>query len=359
MRWACSDIWVTTRSTVRVDSACGQLSRSTGDETVMTVDEASPFGMMAHEASVPFQAVRIRALVALIPCGLAIFVAAQYLAFMLSPANGVPAFTDALWYQAAGERLNAGHLLYALSPGDRAVFMVPGITTAPLLSPPPIAVLWRLIVMIPLGFQLWVLACWAAVLSTTFYLVFRTGLAGAVVAAAVSPAIGEQLAACNVAAFFPGLLVLTWKWRGDPPAGRAIALMAALKLTPGAMAGWLVGSRQWRGLVAATLTIVGLVIVSVVGSSIGAFADYIQVARTAGPSTSSVSGLTGLPWASAAVLVVGTMAVAGLGRWPRIAFIAGVVVTVVGTPSLYLSGLVTLIATLAPFADAPGWSHRA
>ena len=312
----------------------------------------------AQEAIVQFQTVRLRAFVALIPCALGIFVASQYFAYMSSPVNGVPPFTDALWYQAAGERLNAGHFLYALSVGDRPVFMVPGITTAPLLSPPPIAVVWRVIDVVPFGFQLWVVACWTAVLSTTFFLVFRTGLGGAVVAAALSPAIGEQLAACNVAAFFPGLLVLTWHWRGNPSAGAVVGLMAALKLTPAAMAGWLAASRQWRGLTATGLTIAAIVLVSVVGSSIDAFRDYVEVARTAGPSTSSLSGLTGLPWASEAALVVGTLVIATLGPWPRMAFIGGVVLVVVGTPSLYLSGLVTLIAVLAPFVDQPPWGHR-
>jgi hypothetical protein len=302
-------------------------------------------------ASQVWQSTWLRVFIALIPCAVGIFVATQYFAYMLSPTNGVPPFTDALWYQAAGERLNAGHLLYALGPGDRPVYMVPGITAAPLLSPPPIAVLLRLIVAVPFGFQYWVVACWTALLSTTFYLVYKSGLRGAVVAAALSPAIGEQLAACNVAAFFPGLLTLAWHWRNHPSAGGLIGIMAGLKLTPGAMAGWLAGTRRWRGLVALVVTSAAIVLISVVGSSVGAFGDYIEVARTAGSSTSSLSGLTGVAWASAAVLVLGTVAIVGLGRWPRVAFIAGVVLSVVGTPSLYLSGLVTLLAALAPFTD--------
>ncbi len=75
--------------------------------------------------------------------------------------------------------------------------------TAPLLSPPPIAVIWRPIVLLPFGFAAWMVACWLAVLGTTFYLVYRTGLPGALVACILAPAIGEQLAAGNVAAFFP------------------------------------------------------------------------------------------------------------------------------------------------------------
>jgi hypothetical protein len=46
-------------------------------------------------------------------------------------------------YLAAGERLNAGHQLYALMPGNRPVDIHPPFWTVPLLSPPPIAVLFR------------------------------------------------------------------------------------------------------------------------------------------------------------------------------------------------------------------------
>ena len=310
-----------------------------------------PHTAAVEPAKDAWQTARRRALIALVPCGMGIFVAVQYFLFMTSPVSSAPPFADALTYQAAGERLNAGHLLYALGPGDRPVLTLPGISSSPLLSPPPIAVLWRLIVAVPFGFQLWVVACWVAVLTATFYLVFKTGLRGAVIATVLSPAIGEQLAACNVAAFFPGLLVLAWRWRDRPGAGAIIGLMASIKLTPGTLGGWLVATRRWRGVATAAGTVAVIGVFSVLGSSVGAFADYVEVARTAGPSTSSLSGLTGVGWVSPAVLVVGTVAIMGLGRWPRIAFIVGVVLSVVGTPALYLSSWVPLIATLAPFAD--------
>jgi hypothetical protein len=56
---------------------------------------------------------------------------------------------DAFTYLAAGERLNAGHMLYALSPGDRPVDLNPPYWTVPLLSPPPIAVLFRAFAALP------------------------------------------------------------------------------------------------------------------------------------------------------------------------------------------------------------------
>ncbi len=300
-----------------------------------------------------FASPRRRALLALIPCLLGLFVAARYLQVMSEPATPAKPFADATWYLAAGERLNAGSQLYALGPGDRPVLILAGISTAPLLSPPPIAVIWQPIAALPFGFALWVIAVWVALLGTTFYLVYRTGLRGAIVATALAPAIGEQLAAANVAAFFPILLVVAWRYRVHPIAGVVVTLMASLKLAPATLFGWMIGTRQWRALVAAAVTAVAILVVCLFAVGIQPFADYVGVARTAGPSTLSVSGLTGVPWASAALLVAGTLIAAGLGRWPKWSFVAAVIFAVAGTPSLYLSGFVTLLGTMAPFAEPP------
>ncbi len=100
-----------------------------------------------------------------------------------------------------------------------------------------------------------------------------------------------------------------------------------------------------------------ILVVSVLGAGVGSFSEYFDVARTTDPSTSSLSGLSGIGWLSPAFLVAGTLLAAGLGRWTRASFIVAVIVSVVGTPALYLSGLVTLLATLAPFSDAPATPH--
>ena len=302
----------------------------------------------------------LRVTLALVPCLLGLFIAAEYLSFMTSPQTLASPFADAWTYQAAGERLNAGHDLYRLVPGDRPVLEVPGLH-APLLSPPPIAVVWRPIAWLPFGFDAWVIACWMAVLGTTFFLVMRTGIRGAIVASLLAPAIGEQLAACNVAAFFPLLMVVAWKARQSELGGVSVGVMAAVKLTPASLVGWLVGGRFWRALVGFVIAVSVILIVTILGAGIGSFSAYLDVARTTSPSTSSLSGLTGIGWLSPAFLVAGTLLAAALGRWPRISFVVGVVVAVVGTPALYLSGLVTLLATLAPFSDlpaAPGRSCR-
>ncbi len=64
---------------------------------------------------------------------------------------------DALVYLGAGERLNAGHQLYALSPGDRYVGANPPYWTVPTLSPPFMGVLFRPLALLPpdLGAYVW------------------------------------------------------------------------------------------------------------------------------------------------------------------------------------------------------------
>jgi len=296
--------------------------------------------------------VRLRLVVALVPCLLGLFIAAEYLAFMSTGQSLAKPFQDALWYQAAAVRLNVGHDLYRLGPGDPAVLFVQGVS-APLLSPPPIAVLWRPIVAIPGGFAAWMAACWLAVLGTTFYLVYRTGLWGALFACILAPAIGEQLAAGNVAAFFPVLMVLAWKLRDREAAGVAVGFMALMKLSPGSLGGWLIGSRCWRAVGGAVAAAVAILLVTLVGAGPGSFREYLDVATSTAPSTASLSGLTGIPWLSEATLVGGTLLALAIGRWPRWSFTVAVIVSILGTPSLYLSGWVALLAVLAPFTDRP------
>jgi len=272
---------------------------------------------------------------------------------MSASGGAIQPFSDAVTYLAAGERLAAGHQLYELSPGDRQVLRVVGTSDAPLLSPPPIAVIWRALVAIPFGLQAWIVACWIALLGATFILTRRAGVTGAILATALSPGIGEQLSACNMAAFFPGILAIAWVSQSGRTSGAVVGLLAALKLSPGSMAGWILASRP-RGFPALLLAVVACVVACVVAASPGAIPQYLGVvARGVGPSWLSLSGLTGIGWLSFGVLVVGTLLAFTLGRWPAASFSVGVLAAVLGTPALYLSGLVTLLALLAPMA----WPH--
>ena len=81
-------------------------------------------------------------------------------------------------YFAAGQRLNAGHLLYAIQPGDRPVDNgpFPNPWPYPLLSPPPAGVLWRALALLPgdVSMYLWWLAGAGASLLLGLWLIVRS-----------------------------------------------------------------------------------------------------------------------------------------------------------------------------------------
>src|SRR4029078_7878141 len=94
--------------------------------------------------------------------------------------------SDTQTYLAAGERLNAGHDLYRLRPGDRPVLVDEVGVFAPRTSPAPIAVLWRPFAALPFGVALWIAACWVALLGTVAFLVFRVGIVAVILSVLVA-----------------------------------------------------------------------------------------------------------------------------------------------------------------------------
>jgi hypothetical protein len=272
------------------------------------------------------------------------------------PGNLMEPFTDANTYLAAGERLNAGHHLYHLEAGDRLVLTIPGLYSAPLLSPPPIAVLWRPLAAVNWGMTAWVVACWVALLGTVLFLMVRVGLPAVFLAFLLSHAIGEQLAVANVNAFMPALYVLLWLLRDRMAAGWLIGVAAAIKLAPIAMLGWLVGTRRWRTLGVSLVALGTMFTLGLIGAGWGSYVEYLGTLAGNSATQLSVSGMTGISWASYAVLAIGTISAALVGpRWPRAAFVLALLASVVGTPALYASGLVSLLALAAPWiGTGPG-----
>jgi len=75
-----------------------------------------------------------------------------WVAFWVILACGLFLGADQITYQAAGERRNAGHALYALSAGDRHIAPDPPYWFVPILYPPLISVIWRpLAALAPVG----------------------------------------------------------------------------------------------------------------------------------------------------------------------------------------------------------------
>ncbi|MFP5341759.1 MAG: glycosyltransferase family 87 protein [Candidatus Limnocylindria bacterium] len=269
-------------------------------------------------------------------------------------ADGSPQrpFTDALTYLAAGDRLNLGHDLYRLRPGDLPVDLYPALFPAPMVGPPTMGVIARPFAAVDVGLALWVASSWAALLGAVAYLVVRVGLLAVAVCIALSMSIGEQLAAGNVASFFPLLLIVAWRRRGTAAGGVAVGLMAGAKLAPIALAGWLLGTRDGRGIVGLTATLVALAVGVVLFAGWENVVDYGRVASIVSPSEWSVSSAVGVSWASYVVLVGGSLLAIGTARWPRVSFGVGILAMTFGTPALYWSGLVALLGVLAPLTDS-------
>lgn len=270
-----------------------------------------------------------------------------YVDMFVIPGNIEP-FDDATTYLAAGERLNAGHELYALHPGDRPVLIDTQFFTVPLVSPPLIGVVWRPLAAIPFGWQLWIAACWLALLGTMAYLVVKTPIPGLIACWLLTESIANQLALANVTAFFPALLVFAWVQRRSASAGIAIALMASIKLSPTTMVGWRAIHRRRNVFIAFVATMAVLLVVDVLGAGLDTLFQYPGVATSTKPSPFSLSGSLGIPYASFVLLAAGTL-MAALVRWESLSFQIAVITFVFGNPAFYTSGYVPLLALAAPF----------
>src|SRR4051794_6641179 len=160
-----------------------------------------------------------------------LFWAGTLQAFGFAPARH---FGDAWNYLAAGERLNAGHPLYALTAGDRPIQILPPYWTVPLLAPPPIAVIWRPLALLgDPAMTLWATAGLLTTLLVGGWLVARGGLTVAIVIAAMAAPLALQSLAGNANGFLFAALVLAWLFRARPAVtGALIALTITVKLTP-------------------------------------------------------------------------------------------------------------------------------
>jgi hypothetical protein len=274
-------------------------------------------------------------------------------------ANGRLAW-DATTYLAAGERLNAHHLLYALSPGDRWIWINPPYWSVPILYPPPIAVLWQPLAALPaeLGVGIWALADAIMMLVAVGWIVARVGLPAAVAALILAPAVAWELGVANLHGFILAALVLVYE---RPRAGAvAIGLLAAIKLTPVIILVWLAATRRRSeallGAIVAASTFA--LAVAVVGA--GQLGAYLDAVRAAEPSVLSIPGLLqtlGMPPMLAGAFgwgltVFGVVEVVALRRSP-LAWPVAVATMVFGSPVVNVPTFTLLFAALLPLAGHP------
>ena len=292
---------------------------------------------------------------------LGLLVAVQLLYFTRGVIPG-----DALVYLAAGERLNAGHQLYALMPGDRPLDINPPYWTVPLLSPPPIAVVFRVFAVFPgdVGAYLW----WAVqllALGTALVMLARRRplLVAGMMILLLIPTVYE-IGVGNLNSILLLGLVLTWRWSTsgrEAPAGAVAAVMTAFKLTPAAAVWWLLVTGRRRAIVSAA--VVGLVVlaVSVAGAGLDSHLKYLGLLADSGAigkSPLSLAGMAifaGVPAGIANLLptlaiVVGLGAIVLLRRRPGLAFAVVVLTMIYGSPAVSINWYVLLYALLAPLA---------
>lgn len=244
---------------------------------------------------------------------------------------------DAWIYQAAGDRLNAGHQVYALTAGDRVIEMRPPYWTVPLLYPPPIAVIWRVLAALPFGIEIWQ-AAMMALLGAVVVVAIRDGRRWLVVL--IAPMIGIEWAAGNVASAIVAVALGVGASR-DSRWGLAVGLVAAIKIVPLALAAVFVARRDWRACVYVGMTIAVTYLVSILAVGIGPHLQYLGIVAQTAPQPWSASYLSGIAWLSPVVLVGGTL-IACMAR--RRAHLVSVVTMIVGAPALSPVSLLPLLA---------------
>lgn len=275
---------------------------------------------------------------------------------------------DAMTYLRAGERLNAGHALYALSPGDRPVPLDPPYWTVPLLSPPLIAVVFRPLAALPndAGMYVWWAITLTAVIGTLVWLAGRKPLATAwTVIVLCLPATFEMGVANINSLLLLGAVASWWLFvRGRPAwAGAIVAAMVAVKLTPAPLAVWLLLNRASRRPAFVGLALSGLVCgaVSVGGAGIAAHLDYLNVIRntqevgTNGFSLAEFGRLVGIApdtarWLPDVALVVCFALMYRFRDRPGRCYCLAVLAWLIGSPVVDFNTFMLLIPMLAPLA---------
>lgn len=315
----------------------------------------------------------IRALVALGPArilrvGTAVFLAAMLVrvgAEYLDLSNPTPVGSDAWNYYAAGERLNAGHELYALRPGDRPVPLDPPYWTVPLLSPPAIAVAWRPLALLPEDAAMtgWWLAGAALLLGAIGWAVARGSVRVLIGLLLLSPMLAQTVIASNVNSFLVPLLMGTWLAASRSSgrfAGFAVGLATVLKLTPAAFVLWFIVRRDREGLIGSAIGTAVVLAVSVLGAGVGPHLEFIDIARGTTLLAASPASLPGtlvdlgLPRElGPATLVIAAavcgFAVVALRNRPASSFAAAAVMAVVVSPVVYYQTFALFLVALTPW----------
>jgi hypothetical protein len=273
-------------------------------------------------------------------------------------------------YLGAGERLNAGHSVYALVAGDRPILLDPG-STVPLVSPPLVAVLWRPLALLPDSLAMW--AWWTAsavaMLATTMWIVAKGRWQVVLMVFVMATIIGECAVSGNLNSFLaPAMALSWWSVQVERPriAGSLTALGAVLKIGPAALLMWLAVRREGKAIVAFAIAAATLAAISLLGAGLQQHLDFISVARGSADTAAwgaSIPGVLSQLKASQtlielsipAVWIAGAALIWALRRHPAGAFVVVVILVIWGTPVVHLTAVALLLAVAAPFTPSPAW----
>ena len=271
---------------------------------------------------------------------------------------------DAIVYLAAGERLNADHLLYQLSPGDRPLDVKPPYWTAPLLSPPLVAVLFRPLALLPpdAGAYVWWVASMAAIAWVLIEFWRRRPILTSLAVLILVVPITYEIGVGNMNAFLLLGTVLVWRWSTDGReyrAGAVAAFITLMKVSPIVICWWLFTQRNWRAVAGGLAAGAALIVISLIGAGFDSHVAFLELGRgtmTAGQSEGSLAGLAkaiGIPAGPAnllptAVLVTGLIGVVVLRSRPGWAFSVAVATMVLGSPVVNINSYAMLLGCLAP-----------
>lgn len=277
--------------------------------------------------------------------------------------------TDVSTYLAAGQRLIAGHEIYALAPGDRPVPIWPAFWTVPLVGPPTIAVLWAPLAVLPplLAIYAWWLAAFAATAATFVWTIARGRLLVVIAAGILSFSTIITALTGNVNGLLIGALAAVWflsqgprTTRRDVAIGILVAVATSVKIGPALFGIWLLATGRWRAAAAAVAAGVVLALVTLVVAGPEIVPEYLRIAADTvnrGVTPLSAGGiLQGLGFARPFVvvapvgvaLICAALAIA-LRHHPRVAFSVVAVGATFAVPVVRFELLSALLLALIPW----------
>ena len=282
--------------------------------------------------------------------------------------------TDVATYFAAGQRLLAGHEIYALSPGDRPVPIWPPFWTVPLVGPPTIAVLWApLAALVPpiVSIYGWWLAAFLVTTAVFVWTVLRGHWLVALAGAALTFSTIITGLTGNMNGLLIGALCAMWfvsqrpqTTRRDVAIGVVIALATALKFGPAIFGLWLLAMGRWRAAAATAVAGAAIALVTVIVAGPDIVPTYLRLAAdtaTGGVTPYSAGGILQSLGLSHGIVVAAPLLVAvtcgalalALRRHPAAAFSVVAAGVTFALPVVRFESLSFLLVALAPWTRAP------